>query len=67
MVNILYSFSDKININLFNSIFVPQLIKIYFWNGKKKKKIWKGNFANFILSKDHITTKVSSMMDPPGN
>ena len=66
MVNILYSFSDKININLFNSIFVPQLIKIYSWNSKKKE-IWKDNFANFILSKDHITTKVVSMMDPPGN
>ena len=30
MVNILYLFSDKININLFNYIFVPQSIKIYF-------------------------------------
>ena len=39
MVNILYLFSDKININLFNYIFVPQSIKIYFWNSSY---IWKG-------------------------
>ena len=52
MANILCSFSDKININLFNSIFVPQLIKIYLWNSIYfwKSISWKYTTKYLLLS-----------------